>query len=207
VPSARKGNILSDGKVRCARCGSKDCYQGKDCFGTADRHREFYRDSLISEIHRAATAIEGRHYCQENRLGEIILFAQEMGMRKLGLAFCVGVAEEAEIAEKILSRKFEVVSVCCKVGGIEKNEFDLERIGRGRDVESICNPAGQADLMNEAGTDLNIICGLCVGHDSVFTMKSKAPVTTLFAKDRVLAHNPAGALYCPYIRRKYLEEE
>ncbi len=32
-------------------------------------------------------------------------------------------------------------------------------------------------------------------NDSLFYKYSKALVTTLVAKDRVLAHNPAGALY------------
>jgi len=70
----------------------------------------------------------------------------------------------------------------------------------------MCNPAGQAKLLNDAGTQLNIICGLCVGHDAVFSMESKAPVTTLIAKDRVLAHNPVGAIYSQYIRRKMLTD-
>jgi len=42
--------------------------------------------------------------------------------------------------------------------------------------------------------------GLCVGHDMLFTRHSRAPVTTLVVKDRVLAHNPAGALYSGYYR-------
>jgi hypothetical protein len=37
--------------------------------------------------------------------------------------------------------------------------------------------------------------GLCVGHDSLFFKHSQAPATTLVAKDRVLAHNPVGALH------------
>ena len=73
--------------------------------------------------------------------------------------------------------------------------------------EVMCNPAGQADLLNRAGTDLNIICGLCVGHDAVFTARSEAPVTTLIAKDRVLAHNPAAAVWCRYIRGTLEPEE
>jgi uncharacterized metal-binding protein len=28
-------------------------------------------------------------------------------------------------------------------------------------------------------------------------------VTTLIAKDRVLAHNPAAAIYCQYIRKHF----
>ena len=39
-----------------------------------------------------------------------------------------------------------------------------------------------------------MIVGLCVGHDSLFIRHSKGLVTTLVAKDRVLAHNPVGAL-------------
>jgi uncharacterized metal-binding protein len=166
-----------------------------------------YRDEYTARLHRAATAIEGRHYCEETRLGEIILFAREMEFEKLGLVYCIGLAEEAELICRILSQSFEVVSVCCKVGGIEKRTFGLERIRDEREDEVMCNPAGQADLLNRAGTELNIICGLCVGHDAVFTMMSKAPVTTLIAKDRVLAHNPAGAVYCRYIRRKFLPDE
>lgn len=37
---------------------------------------------------------------------------------------------------------------------------------------------------------------ICVGHDSFFYKYSDALVTTLIAKDRVLAHNPVGAIYC-----------
>ena len=70
----------------------------------------------------------------------------------------------------------------------------------------MCNPAGQAAMLNEAGSQLNIICGLCVGHDAIFSRASRAPVTTLIVKDRVLAHNPAGAIYSRYIRRTMLPE-
>ncbi|MCP4711922.1 MAG: DUF1847 domain-containing protein, partial [Planctomycetes bacterium] len=54
---------------------------------------------------------------------------------------------------------------------------------------------------------LNVLCGLCVGHDSIFYKASEAPVTTLIAKDRVLGHNPVAAIYCRYIRKKYLPEK
>ncbi|NLW07300.1 MAG: DUF1847 domain-containing protein, partial [Clostridia bacterium] len=62
--------------------------------------------------------------------------------------------------------------------------------------ETMCNPVGQAYLLNEEKTDFNIVVGLCVGHDALFFRYSKAPATVLIVKDRVLAHNPAGALYC-----------
>ncbi|MCK4236431.1 MAG: DUF1847 domain-containing protein [Candidatus Krumholzibacteria bacterium] len=193
--------------MRCASCEMHGCYDGKDCFGTAELHRGLYEDERLARIHRAATAIEGRHYCKEPRLNEIILFAGEMGFRKLGLVFCIGLVSEAKVLDEILSQHFEVCSVCCKVDGIAKNTFGLERIRSEREDEVMCNPAGAAELLNRAGADLNIICGLCVGHDAIFCMKSKAPVTTLIAKDRVLAHNPAGAIYCQYVRKSFFTGE
>jgi len=188
----------------CGRCESKECRDGKDCFSQTSNHRQLYQDSHIAELHRAASAIEGRYYGKETRLGEIILFAKELGYKKIGLAFCIGLSEEAKIIDEILSRHFEVVSVCCKVCGIDKKDFDLTQISS-RNQEVMCNPAGQAHLLKEAETQLNIICGLCVGHDAIFAQLSEAPVTTLIAKDRVLAHNPASAIYCQYIRRHFNE--
>ncbi len=187
---------------RCAKCKDKKCKGGKDCYKAARRQKDLYKKQGVWKLHKAASAIEARHYCQETRLAEIMLYAKEMKFKKLGLAFCVGMSEEARIVEDILSQEFDVVSVCCKTGGIRKKTFDLETITDDEN-EVMCNPAGQADLMNRAKTDFNIICGLCVGHDAVFTKLSKAPVTTFIVKDRVLAHNPAGAIYCQYVRRNF----
>jgi len=66
----------------------------------------------------------------------------------------------------------------------------------------MCNPIGQATFLNQKKTDLNIIIGLCIGHDILFSNHSKAPVTTLAVKDRVLAHNPLGAIYSHYYLNK-----
>jgi len=189
---------------QCARCESKKCRDGKDCFLQDDNHRQLYQDSHIAKLHRAASTIEARYYGKETRLGEIILFAKELGYKKIGLAFCIGLSEEAKIIGEILSMHFEVVSVCCKVCGIDKKDFDLPQISsEGQEV--MCNPAGQVQLLNDERTQLNVLCGLCVGHDAIFAKVSDAPVTTLIAKDRVLAHNPAGAIYSQYIRKHFKE--
>lgn len=186
----------------CAMCTTHGCRDGKDCYGNAEAHMELYKDEQLVRLHRAASAIEGRYYGKEPRLREVALFAREMGFKKLGLAFCIGLADEARVIEQVLRQEFKVVSACCKNCGVPKSELGLEQIDPSRDRETMCNPAGQAEMLNDAGSELNIICGLCVGHDAIFAMCSKAPVTTLIAKDRVLAHNPAAAIYCQYIRRK-----
>jgi len=187
-------------RLRCASCEAKQCRDGKDCFPSASDHKELYDDNNIAELHRTASAIEAQFYGRQTRLGETILLAKQLGCQKIGLAFCIGLSEEAKTIENIFSKHFQVVSVCCKTGGIDKKDLNLQQISSA-DHEVMCNPAGQAELLNQAETQLNVLCGLCVGHDAIFAKLSKAPVTTLIAKDRVLAHNPAGALYCQYIRK------
>lgn len=189
-------------KPRCAQCEAKECRNGKDCFSKSNNHKQLYLNNQTAELHKAATAIEGKYYGEETRLSETILFAEKVGCTKIGLAFCIGLSEEAGIIETILSEHFDVISVCCKICGIDKQDFELPQITP-QAKEVMCNPAGQAQLLNEAGTQLNVICGLCVGHDAIFTQASEVPVTTLIAKDRVLAHNPAAAIYCQYIRKRF----
>ena len=114
--------------------------------------------------------------------------ARRLGIQRLGIASCIGLIREARLLHEILeSNGFEALSVCCKVGSIPKEEIglsDKEKIRPGG-FEALCNPIGQAKLLNEAGTGLNVLVGLCVGHDSLFFRHSEAPVTVLVAKDRV----------------------
>ena len=198
--------------MRCAACKDKTCATGKDCTEITDVVKTKYaRDSDVLSSLKVATQIESRYYLQKTRVEELILYAQGMGYQKLGVAFCIGLAQEAGTLCKILDRDFEVSSVCCKLCGIDKAYFGLERLHAGATEEprseAMCNPIGQALILNKERTDLNIILGLCIGHDTLFTTYSEAPVTTLAVKDRVLAHNPLGALYSGYYLSKLLEPE
>ena len=135
------------------------------------------------------------------RVEEIVMFAKMMGWKKIGIAHCIGCIGEAKILSEFLDlRGFEVACVNCKMGGIEKTEIGIKEHEKVRmfNYESICNNISQALILNEENTDLNILMGLCVGHDLAFTMHSEAPVTTLLVKDRRLGHNPMVALYQGY---------
>jgi uncharacterized metal-binding protein len=134
----------------------------------------------------------------KTRVEEVIEFSQKMGYKKLGVAFCAGLFGEGKALVQILEKHgFEVASVCCKVGGVPK-EFlglkDSEKVRVGTD-ETMCNPITQAEVLNAAGTEFNILVGLCVGHDALLSKHAKALTTVLVAKDRVLGHNPVAALY------------
>ncbi len=141
------------------------------------------------------------------RVVEVCEFAEKMGYRKLGVAYCAGLAREAEIFVGILERYgFDVVSVVCKVGGVPKETIDIsdaEKICVG-EFESMCNPIGQAMVLNEERVDFNIVVGLCVGHDSLFLKYAAAPSTVLIVKDRVTGHNPAAALYTAHSYYQWL---
>jgi len=134
----------------------------------------------------------------KTRMVEIYEFAEKMNFKRLGLAFCIGLSREAQIVEQILKgRGFEVVSVLCKAGRTSKEMIgitDKDKIYRGTD-EAMCNPIFQAKLLNRARTELNILLGLCVGHDSLFFKHAEAPTTVLAVKDRVTGHNPLAAIY------------
>lgn len=174
---------------------------------------EFRSDPELRRLMFAATRAEAEGYLRWTRVEDTIAFARNLGVKKLGIATCAGLLQEAAIAARIFrQRGFKVISVCCKVGAIDKSEIGLgpeARCSKGqatKDFEPLCMPLAQADILNECGTELNVLIGLCVGHDSIFYRRSRAPVTTLVAKDRVLAHNPVGALYTSNMYyRKLLE--
>jgi len=123
-----------------------------------------------------------------SRAQEIANFAKAAGYRKIGIAHCMGLAEEAGALERMLAKDFEVTSVGCKVF-----DLDLSEVVDGLQGRS-CNPVGQAKVLADAGTEFNVVMGLCLGHDILFAKHSAAPFTTLVVKDRVHGHNPIAAL-------------
>lgn len=143
----------------------------------------------------AAGEVEFDYYGQYTRVEEIMAYAKNMGMKKLGIATCVGLISESRTLAKILRHNgFEVYGVACKAGVQKKTAVGIPERCTGIGG-NMCNPILQAKVLNEAKTDLNIVMGLCVGHDSLFYKYSDALVTTLVAKDRVTGHNPVAALY------------
>lgn len=160
--------------------------------------KKFYLEKENMNLARNSALVESEGYCKQTRVEEIINFANKCGYKKLGLAFCVGLSKEAKIFASILrNHGFEVESLACKNGSVLKEFIGIsnEEQVRPCTYEPMCNPIGQAKLLNQSGTQLNILLGLCVGHDSLFLKYSEAPVTVFAVKDRVLGHNPLAAIY------------
>lgn len=132
------------------------------------------------------------------RLLETVMLARRMGWSRIGLVYCVGLESEAGTVCSLLEEAgLDVRSVMCKAGRVPKEHLGLreeEKIRPGS-PEPMCNPLMQAETLNGAGTELNVVMGLCVGHDSLFLGASDAPCTVLATKDRVFGHNPLAAVY------------
>ena len=169
--------------------------------------REFARKASIQEAECYMHLAEGLTP-RYPRVEETAQFAKKMGYKKLGVAFCIGLKDEAKTLVKILeNRGFEVVSVCCKTGAIPKERIGItnsQKINTTGAFEAMCNPISQAEILNSRKTEFNILVGLCVGHDSLFLKYAKAPSTVLVTKDRVFGHNSVMGLYLassPYYRK------
>ena len=194
-------------KKTCVDCGILSC-QTRDkeypefCLTTEltqetiGKVRALYEEEENNKVSVISAQIENEFYLRYTRVEEVIEFACRMGYKKIGIATCVGLIEESRILARILRKNgFEVYGAVCKIGSFLKTEVGVPEEDITRTGAVMCNPIMQAEVLNQAGTDFNVVMGLCVGHDSLFYKYSEALVTTLVAKDRVLAHNPAGALY------------
>ncbi len=199
-------------KLSCVDCGTRACGTRDEakypsfCMterlddALVDEVKDLYRnDEETNRISRESALIEGEFYGKMTRVEETLEFIKRMGYKKIGIATCGGLLEESKTFAKILrARGFEVVTACCKIGAIDKSFVgvpDDKKLNGGCGHESMCNPVMQAKVLAENKCDFNVVIGLCVGHDTLFFKYNEIPATVLVAKDRVLLHNPAAALY------------
>jgi uncharacterized metal-binding protein len=189
VRACRQGEAAERGPAFCPSQVDPD---------TQARARAAYDDPETRRISHESALVESEGYCKWTRVEEIVQFAKRMGFRKIGIANCISFVDHAYVLSGILeSHGFEVMSVACKNGNIPKEELgiaDHEKIRPGQ-FEALCNPVSQAELLNAHGCELNVVMGLCVGHDSLFFKHAQGLTTVLVAKDRVLGHNPVMALH------------
>ncbi|MDR1620767.1 MAG: DUF1847 domain-containing protein [Synergistaceae bacterium] len=203
-------NLDKLGNLSCANCTVGNCSKLTKSFPdfclttnaregiVEDVTKRYVKSPKDRKIALAAAEIESAYYGRATRVEEILIFIEKMGYKKVGAATCAGLLNECSTFARIARAKgIEIYGVACKVGAVDKTVIGLteeQKISPGSH-ESMCNPILQAELLNEEKTDFNVIIGLCAGHDTLFIKHSKAPVTYLVVKDRVLCHNPAAALY------------
>jgi uncharacterized metal-binding protein len=159
-----------------------------------------FTDPTVNKINLASANVLRAGGYDWTRVQQCIEFAKEMKLTKVGLAVCVGLFREGQEFARLLNMAgIEIISVACLIGGIEASELGIPDGRKG----NFCNPIAQAELMNKEDTQFNFILGLCIGHDTLFIMHSKAPVTYVVVKDQVMGNNPGAALISPYWRMKF----
>ncbi len=209
-------------KRSCIDCGIVHCKGGKGKYPpfclTDNMEEAYFNDGMAiydeddnMKLMQTAESVERDGNSQWPRVYETAVFAKRMGYKRIGIATCARLIRESRTLASILrDHGFDVFGIVCKVGAVDKCDMGVDPQSPAAKKRS-CNPIMQAKLLNDEKTDMNIIMGLCVGHDMLFTKYSNAPVTTLVAKDRVTAHNPVAPLYTVesyYSRiRKPLDEE
>ncbi len=160
--------------MQCALCRNKECLIGKNC-SVIKSGLDYSGDNLKSIQISAWLESDPT---KRTKLEEIAIYSKRLGYRKIGIAFCIEHEREARLVYDILSRYFDVFSVCCKVCSIEKESLDIRKTVES-EFEAVCNPIGQALLLNDDRTDLNIMLGLKTGYDILFAKYSEAPSITL----------------------------
>ncbi|HIW77012.1 MULTISPECIES: DUF1847 domain-containing protein [Gordonibacter] len=160
-------------------------------------HDEVHARYAEPENHRIMkAAVQTSERCSNlTRVQETMEFAHRIGAHRIGIATCTMLVEESRTLRKLLERAgFEVFGIACKVESNHRDDLDLV-LEDGKRGAVLCNPLMQARLLEEEHTDLNIVMGLCVGHDTLFYRYSHAPVTTLVTKDHITGNNACAGLY------------
>ena len=196
------------------------CPSEKEAAIIDDSFQRYLGEDDDARLAKVAAVVEGLCYqpvpgsdavnARWTRVEDTIALARLMGWKKIGIGTCIGLLQESDRLVKILEAQgFETLSVCCKAGSIDKLKLDIREEDKVRPgtFEPACNPIAQARLLNEQSTDMNIIVGLCVGHDMLFSKHSDAPTTTLVVKDRVTGHNPVSVLYGQNFYYKRLQKQ
>ncbi len=207
-PGQVAGNQATDvsiGDIDCLDCKERVCLRGEECYlGLMSSGDDLSGERL--RILQSVTSMTNKHERKMCRLAELVSFCLEMKYERVGIAFCMDLLEQAEIVAGVLRMFFEVFPVCCQVvGSGEKKALPDNRAGSDRVQQPgriPCNPVVQAEILNRVNTDLNVMIGLSLGADCLFTQASRAPVTTLFVKDMQVEDNPICVAYS----KNYFEE-
>ncbi|MBO4289564.1 MAG: DUF1847 domain-containing protein, partial [Lachnospiraceae bacterium] len=90
---------MDDKKLSCVDCSVINCRKGDKTYPdfclTVDLEPEVLQDALkeyekedVNRIAVAAAEVEADYYCQLTRVEEIMVFAEKIGAKKLGIATC-----------------------------------------------------------------------------------------------------------------------
>ena len=171
-----------------------------------DKAKDEYRKTKNIQIYEAACIVGAENNGFRPRIEEALHFSRQLSLSKIGFAACTAFETEMDVIKRLFTQEgLEVVCANCQIGGVTA---EARKVSHLSDYpNAACNPITQAEILNREDTELNFIVGLCLGHDILFTRYSKAPVSTLIVKDRMMGNNPAGVLYGWHARRHLFHKD
>ncbi|MDI6819623.1 MAG: DUF1847 domain-containing protein [Candidatus Hodarchaeaceae archaeon] len=158
-----------------------------------------YRKAGNLKLYQKSSSLEVEGYMRYPRVKEPIRLAEGMGWNKLGMAFCIGLSEEAKKLQEVLKcTVLKFIRLCVKLVALRRKNSLPER------KRSRMQSNSPSDGPQRGWNGFERHRGSLHRPRHLFQRYSKAPTTTLIVKDRVLAHNPVGALYSRYHFKKLL---
>ena len=121
---------------QCSYCNRKVCFHG-DLTNTPDFCPSKEYADLLEETKKKLQGPDNvrmaqdvartwKEYGKLTRVEETLEYARLQGHKKIGLAFCVGLSEEARLFTNVLlNAGFYVVSVCCMCGALSADDVNL----------------------------------------------------------------------------------
>ena len=103
-------------RIDCLACEDYKCLEGKSCNLSLKLNPKPESKETANMLNSAMdiSLEEERVLC---RISELIYFAIDMNYKKIGIAYCSDLAEPAGIVAQVMRRFFNVVPICCKIGG------------------------------------------------------------------------------------------
>lgn len=197
-------------RLQCI-CQAESCWRGPDIGVPAYCQARDYTQAIemaakaytraeYADIYRAAAIVSTRQEGMRPRVVEALDFCRTMGFTKIGVAVCSSQKIELELLVRLFNENgLEVVTANCQIGRVSAEARGMPELAEYGN--SACNPLAQAEVLAAAGTQFNFQMGLCMGHDVLFNMHSKAPVSTLIVKDRATGNNPAAVFHGWHLKR------
>lgn len=197
--------------MNCAECQAQHCQVRKrdelpeDCpmldLAAMEQDAAEYRSSENAAFYADSLKSMAQSFGKMPRIIEAVNFCKLRGYRRIGVAYCSGMLRFGRaVSEVFVKNGFEVCAAGCKLGGFSPEElvscpvFPERPKDDKKKERAICNPIGQARLLNQKNTEFNVVVGLCVGHDSLFFKYSKAPCTVVVLKDRLFPEQCAPSI-------------
>lgn len=184
----------------CCECKHNNCTTGnlegclnKDIESDSSVSKYNAPDSKERDIMIASERVKRDIGLKITRIESILAFIEFLNVKRVGIVTCTTTLNEARQFQRILEAKhIQSVCVACKIGKVTKHSVGLPCSDK---QQVMCNPALQAKALELEKTQLNVMMGLCVGHDTLFFKHTKTPTTVLFTKDHITGHNAVQPLY------------